>query len=106
MHHFIFYPDWRTKFRLRGDRVLYSQSIFVHGRSSPNTILRRDEIYKKRHITSGQNIMTGIKFIWEAIFRQGAICRLCPDAIFCLEEICSMDDIGMTVPYEKPTLSL
>ena len=22
MHHFIFYPDWRTKFRLRGDRVI------------------------------------------------------------------------------------
>ena len=32
----------------------------------------------------------------EAIFRQGAICRLCPDAIFRPDEICSMDDIGVT----------
>ena len=54
-----------------------SQSIFVHGRLSPNTILRRDEISKNRNIMSGQNILTGSKLCWEAIFRQGTICRLC-----------------------------
>ena len=46
---------------------------------------------------SGQNILTGSKVCWEAIFRQGTICRLCSDAILCPEEIFSRDDIGVTV---------
>ena len=46
---------------------------------------------------SGQNILTGSKFCWEAIFRQGPICRLCPDAILRPDEISSMDESGVTV---------
>ena len=46
---------------------------------------------------SGQNILTGSKLFWEAIFRQGAICRLCPDAILRPDELFSMDESGVTV---------
>ena len=55
---------------------------------------------------SGQNILTGSKLCWEAIFRQGTICRLCPDAILRPDEIFSMDEIGVTVKWslEKPCL--
>ena len=80
-----------------GRYSLYSQSVFVHWRSSPNTIWRWAKIYKKCHITWRQNILTGSKFCWGAIFCQGAICRLCPDALFHSDKICSMDDIGVTV---------
>ena len=38
----------------------------------------------------GQNILTGGKLCWEAIFRQATICRLCPDEMF------SMDESGVT----------
>ena len=54
--------------------TLYSQPIFVHGRLSPNAILRRREIWKNWNIMSGQNILTGSKLCWEAISRQGTIC--------------------------------
>ena len=40
---------------------------------------------------SGQNILTGSKLCWEAIFRQG------PDAILRPDEIFSMDESGVTV---------
>ena len=40
---------------------------------------------------SGQNILTGSKLCWEAIFRQGTIC---PDAILRPDEIFSMDENG------------
>ena len=46
---------------------------------------------------SGQNILTGSKLCWEAIFRQGTMCRLCPDAISRPDEIFSMDESGVTV---------
>ena len=46
---------------------------------------------------SGQNILTGSKLCWEAIFRQGTICRLCPDAILRPDEIFAMDESGVTV---------
>ena len=55
---------------------------------------------------SGQNILTGGKFCWGAIFRQGAICRLCPDAIFRPDEICFMDDIGVTAYVESKKILL
>ena len=42
---------------------------------------------------SGQNILTGSKLCWEAIFRQGTIC---PDAISRPDEIFSMDESGVT----------
>ena len=48
---------------------------------------------------SGHNILSGSKLCWEAIFRQGTICRLCPDAILRPDEIFSMDESGVTV-YE------
>ena len=41
--------------------------------------------------------MTGSKLCWEAIFRQGTICRLCPDAILRPDEIFSRDESGVTV---------
>ena len=44
---------------------------------------------------SGQNILTGSKLCWEAIFRQGTICILCPDAILRPDEIFSMDESGV-----------
>ena len=46
---------------------------------------------------TGQNIMTGSKLCWEAIFCQGTICRFCPDAILRPDEIFSMDESGVTV---------
>ena len=41
--------------------------------------------------------LTGNKLNWDAIVRQGKICRLCPDAIFRPDETCSMVDNGVTV---------
>ena len=65
----------------------------MHGRSSPNAILRREEIQKNRNIMSGQIILPGSKFCWDAI--------LCPYAIFRSDEICSMDDSGATPGAER-----
>ena len=38
---------------------------------------------------------------WEALFRQGTICRLCPDTILRPDEIFSMDESGVTVNISK-----
>ena len=46
---------------------------------------------------SGQIILTGSKLCWEAIFRQGTICRLGPDAVLRPDEIFFMDESGVTV---------
>ena len=53
---------------------------------------------------SGQNILTGSKFCWEAIFRQGTICRLCSDAILSPDEIFAMDESGVTVKIGTLTI--
>ena len=55
---------------------------------------------------SGQNILTGSKLCWEAIFRQGTICRLYPDAILRPDEIFSMDESGVTVKGGRSTTVL
>ena len=46
---------------------------------------------------AGQNILTGNKLYWDAILPQGTICGFAPDAIFCPEKMCFMDDYGVTV---------
>ena len=82
--------------------LIGSQSIFVRERLFPNTTFRKAEICKKRQKPAEQNILTGASFA-VATFRQGAIC---PDATFCHEEICSMDNIGFGVTADECLLWL
>ena len=55
---------------------------------------------------SGQNILTESKLCLETVFRQRTICRLCPNAILRSDEICSMDDNGVTVKGIRNVASL